>query len=138
MSKTAQFRRQHGEIVEIVGQIEACLAPGKLPAAAAAVRSALSTLAGKLSIHLSMEDQSLYPRLKAHADKELRETAAKFDTEMSSIKAAFLAYNRKWSEQAIKNDPAGFAGETKQIFAALASRIQRENNVLYPLADKAA
>lgn len=133
-----QFRRQHAEIVEVVKQIEAYLAPGKLPAGAPEARKLLSTLVGKVGIHLSMEDQVLYPRLKAHADKDLRETAERFDAEMSQIKAAFLAYNGKWQEQAIKADAAGFAAATKSIFAALANRIQRENTVLYPLADKAA
>lgn len=119
-------------------QIETWFVPGKLPGAAAEARKALSKLAGKVNVHLAMEDRALYPRLKAHPDKTLRQTAEAFDSEMSQISAVFSAYDRKWSEGAIRADAAGFVRETKDIFAALGKRIERENTILYPMVDTAA
>lgn len=136
MSKTQNFRTQHAELAEIVTGIERLLTPDQVAAQAGHIRSMFSTLIGKLNIHLSMEDNSLYPVLNAHADANLRAVAQKFTKEMATIKPAVHDFSRKWSEAAIKGDPAAFIGESKKLFAALADRIKRENNELYALYDK--
>jgi hemerythrin-like domain-containing protein len=48
----------------------------------------LSRLFGKLSVHLTLEDSSLYPRCQQHSDEKLREMAKRFANEMSGHKAA--------------------------------------------------
>jgi hypothetical protein len=100
------------------------------------VRSELSRLSGKLMVHLSMEDDALYPRLKDHADAALKSTAASFAQEMGGIAKAFSAYGSKWTGAAIKADRAGFARETGQVVDILLNRIKRENDTLYPMVDR--
>jgi hypothetical protein len=135
MTPTQRYRDQHAEILQIANQISAYLEPGRLPAGAAEVRRLLSSLAGTLKHHLAVEDDSLYPRLRGHADPKLRAMATAFSGEMSGLKGAFQAYNQKWSERAIAANAGDFARETQGVFAALAKRIQRENTELYALVD---
>lgn len=137
MSATEKFRKQHAEIVLMVGQIEPLLDPQKLTASANEVRSLLSTLLGKLSLHLAMEDNSLYPRLQQHQDPKLREIAKQYMKEMSDVKPSVEAFGRKWTEREIQANAATFCAETKKIFAVLADRIKRENTQFYPLIDGA-
>ena len=113
---------------------------GKLkaqPKDARGLRDLLSALAGKLTVHLAMEDRSLYPRLAEVNVQNSRGIAQAFQKEMGGLAGAFSEYNQKWQVNAIAADPAGFARDTHAVFAAIGRRIARENNELYPLADKA-
>lgn len=136
MAATENFRKQHAEIVEIVKQIEVALVPQKLSAEPASVKPLLNSLMGKLSVHLAMEDNALYPRLKDHPKAEVRAMAAQFMTEMSGMKPVVEAYGKKWSGDAIRNDAQGFCAETRSLFATLGGRIKRENTELYAMVDR--
>jgi iron-sulfur cluster repair protein YtfE (RIC family) len=135
MGFTDKFRTQHNEILVIAKEMTAEI---KGDADAAVLRKLLSNLAGKLNFHLAMEDQALYPRLMERQDAEAKGMARKFMDEMGGLGKVFGTYNDKWQISAIRKDPAGFAGETQAVFAALTKRIQRENTELYPLADRTA
>ncbi len=137
MAVTDNFRKQHAELIELVRGIESALDPQKLAAGVSEVRSKLSTLLGKLSLHLAMEDNSLYPRLEKHQDAKIRDVAKKFSTEMSGVKPNVEAFSRKWTETAIRADGAAFCAEAKSLFGLLADRIQRENTQFYALVDQA-
>jgi Hemerythrin HHE cation binding domain len=86
---------------------------------------------GKLSIHLAMEDQSLYPRLIQHANESIRETAKRFAREMRGVKPAVGSFGRKWTEAELRTNPTAFCDEAKKLFVVLANRIKRENTQLY-------
>jgi hemerythrin-like domain-containing protein len=137
MAATDKFRQQHAEIIEIVRRMEPMLNPATLAAGAAEARAVLSTLLGKLSIHLAMEDDSLYPRIEKHADAAVRDAAKKFATEISAVKPAVHSFGRKWTEIEIRANAAAFCAEAKKLFTLLGDRIQRENTQFYPLIDKA-
>ena len=138
MAGTESFRKQHAELVEFVRKIEPMLEAQNVVAAAGEVRALLSAMIEKLSSHLAVEDNSLYPRLKLHKDAKVRELAGKFQVEMSGVTPAVEAFSRKWNESAIRTDPQGFCEETRKIFAVLVDRIRRENTQLYPMVDQAA
>ena len=135
MGYTDKFRTQHDEILRAAGEITDHL---KGQADPAAVRKLLSALAGKVNFHLAMEDQALYPRLLESAEASVKTRAGKFKDEMGGLGKVFTDYNNKWQVSAIRADVAGFTNETRKVFGALAKRIERENNELYPLADKVA
>ena len=137
MSVTDNFKRQHNEIVEIVGKISVELKADQLAENADLMRELLMALAGKLKMHLTMEDEALYPNLINHTDANIRNTAKKFVEEMGGIKEVFARYVEKWPVSgAIENDAEEFIKETESLFAALGNRVDRENNELYPLLDK--
>lgn len=135
MAVTEPLRKHHAELAEAVGQISASLDPQRLAKSAGEIRSRLSALIGKLSIHLAMEDNSLYPSLAKHADAKVRDIGAKFAREMAGVKPALEAYGKKWSEAEIMRDAATFCTETRKLFAVLGDRIKRENTELYPLLE---
>lgn len=138
MSRTENFRKQHRELEAIVGAIAGPITNGTVAKEAAEIRKNLSLLAGKLTVHLGMEDNVLYPELAKSTDTAVSSTAAKFQAEMGGIKAAFTAYVGKWpSSAAIEADPKTFANDTLGIVKALADRIAREESDLYKKADAA-
>ncbi len=139
MCQTAAFRRQHDEILAIAAELTSYLGDRqRLQDESRDVRRILSTMVGKLSAHLAMEDRSLYPRMVGSKDTQVRMTAKRFQFEMGGIGEAIFAYGSKWRADAIADDPAGFSRATSRLLAALDKRIQTENGQLFPLLDKAA
>ena len=139
MAKSDRFRQQHEELLGLANELAGELDSDKLASDATTARSALSKLAGKLVLHLGAEDKYLYPDLMASKDAETQKTAQAFVEEMGGIAEAFIAYKDKWTTaSAIQSNVAGFIDETKAIYGALANRIDKENNILYPMMDRLA
>lgn len=137
MISTASFREQHKEMLAIAGEISKGLNAEALKKDASSVRTLLSRLAGKLGVHLAMEDNALYPALVNHQDADVRNMANGFVREMGGIKKVLDAYTRKWATATlIQNGAADFVKETKELFTALAGRIKKEDNELYAVIDR--
>lgn len=99
----------------------------------------LAKLVGTLRIHLAQEDRSLYPELMASGRGGVAATARLFFEEMGQLAPQIIAYSEKWLNSShLLADWAGFRLETDTVFAALADRIERENEILYPMADAMA
>jgi hemerythrin-like domain-containing protein len=139
MSRTENFRKQHAEIMILAREINGLLSDTMGDQETAAVRPLLSKLAGLVSLHLAMEDKTLYPSLAQHPDASARAIAKRYQDEMGSIGAVFGDYLNNWRTTAhMATDPARFTAESKAIFNALSKRIHHENTELYPLLDKLA
>lgn len=139
MARTAHLRRQHDSALELVGELSVLIAerPG-IAETGGAFRAAmlLARLSGLLRIHFAQEDRHLYPGMMASGQGGGAETARRFFEEMGHIGGAYTAYTAKWAmSQAIQADADEFRRESTALFAALADRIARENDELYPLAD---
>jgi hypothetical protein len=128
---TDQYRAQHDRLLQMAYTILTELASPSFDVAI--VRTELSRLAGVLKMHLSIEDEVLYAALAQSQDRTVRETARQFAEEMGGLAARFTTYNSLWTLHAIEADPAAFVAETRALFTALAERIDRENQLLYPL-----
>lgn len=136
MALTDRFRAQHAVLVGIVTEMSALLDVELLAQDASRVRRLLSSLTGKLIVHLAIEDQSLYPVLLDGDDQKAKALAQQFKDEMSVIKAAFEKYVKKWpTAAAIQAEAAEFVRDTQVVFAALKERVEKENNELYPMID---
>lgn len=134
---TDDYRRQHEEILELVSKLSSYLYEQKLKNNAQEARKILSKLSGALKVHLAMEDNSLYPRLLVSKDEKIKEVARQFIEEIGGIAPVFNNYLNKWPNPAsIESNPEEFINETSELFSALRNRIDRENNILYPLIDK--
>ena len=137
MSRTDKYREQHRDLEAVVSQIVPLLQEGTLAEDASQVRSLLSQLAGKLNVHLAMEDSALYPSLVKHPKPEVQAKAKAFIEEMGGIKHAFGGYLAHWpSAPAIQAAPKDFIKETSALAGALAKRIQSEDNDLYAMVDR--
>lgn len=137
MGNTDVFRDQHRELLAIAGELAGNLNLTIIKNESENVRSILSRLAGKLKVHLAMEDKSLYPALLRTSDAEVKALTRKFMDEMGGIAVVFTKYKDKYpGPSSLKSDPEGFITETKTIIAALKARIDKEDNQLYPLVDR--
>lgn len=137
MSFTSGFRRQHDEILEVATEISQHLDANVLKDKHKEALGLLNTLAGKLTAHLTMEDKVLYPKLLSHSDQTVKSTAQEFIDEMGGLSSVFKSYVEKWqNSDDIKNQAESFIDETKGIFDALGQRVEKENTILYPLADQ--
>jgi hypothetical protein len=139
MRKTDSFRKHHDDLRAIVGRLEPLLEASRIAQDPAAVSKVVLDLFGKFSIHLAIEDSTLYPKCATHTDAALRHTAAEFQAEMGGLKQKFDAYKKAWAGPlAIGRDPAAFVAETRTILGLLKARVAREETSLYDLFDKAA
>ncbi len=137
MRATDTFRQQHKELLEIVNTISGYLSEDQIESRASDITQLLAKFSGKLKGHLAMEDRVLYPKLLSHEDAVINSMASRFMNEMGGIAEAVGEYGAKWSSAAaIQSDSRGFITETKRLFRALGTRIQSEDNVLYPTLDK--
>ena len=137
MVKTKYFRDQHVELLTIASEISAQLNVNKLSNDASEVSELLSKLLNKLTVHLSMEDEKIYPKLLRHHGEKIKTIAQKFIDEMGGIGKVVAAYADKWfSASEIQKNPSTFITETNNIFDALANRIERENKELYKIIDE--
>ena len=137
---TENFRRQHEELAAMGSEIlqQLILPPEEIVAHAGELRRAMARFAGKLTVHASMENEALYPRLLAHHDEAVREKAGTLFREVKNQYGAFAVYTKRWPTTAsIEGDPQTFARDTKKVLMTLWMRMQRENDELYPLVDSA-
>lgn len=138
MRKTETYRQHHQDLRAIAARIEVLLDPAAIALDSSGVAAVVRELFGKFSVHLAIEDNSLYPRAKALADARLREVACRFEAEMGGLSQRFDAYRKAWpGPLAIARDPAAFTIETRAVLDALRARVAREESQLYDLIDAA-
>ena len=96
----------------------------------------LNRLYGVMRIHLALEDVELYPALAASSDPQIARTAQLYIDEMGSLALDLECFARHWSCSAsIASNFAEFRDAAQDLMLALAVRIERESQHLYPLAE---
>jgi hypothetical protein len=137
MRPSDRFRRQHEELGGLALEIEDAITGPGFPANAREVRRMMARFKGKLVVHSTMENEALYPRLLEHADPDVRASAQRLFNELGGIYDAFALHHARWSTvELISIDPHTFVRHTQEVFARLRLRVERENDELYPLADR--
>jgi hemerythrin-like domain-containing protein len=137
MNIIQNFREQHDELLIIANKIWSCLHVPALADDASGVRMLLADFLGKLTVHLAMEDNVLYPRLLQNSDRNIRTSAQTFVREMGSISDDLKIYKTRWtSALIIQENPEQFIEQTKNIFEKMVKRIEKENEELYVNAEK--
>jgi len=130
-----RLRAEHAALVTL-SHILMGLVTAPEPARPTELASVRGMLRDTLIRHLKCEDWILYPRLKTSGDPHLVQMAYDFVHEMGGIATDFVAYDSKWTADRVADDWAGFCAETEVILDVLAMRIDRENQDLYPLAER--
>jgi serine/threonine-protein kinase len=136
---TDNFRRQHEELAKLVGDLLLRLSePSEnVRANASELRRMMARFAGKLSVHASMENEALYPRLLEHRDQRIRDKARSLFDEVKNIYSSFGTFTKRWpTTESIEADPAAYAKDSKKVLKTLWMRMVRENDELYPLVDQ--
>ncbi|WP_136942375.1 hemerythrin domain-containing protein [Sphingomonas baiyangensis] len=127
--------REHRAIAELATVLRATIADDAAPDVMCA---ALEALSDQLVSHLATEDADIYPQLMLSADEgaaaAAREAIAAFET----LAADWRDYAAHWTSGAIEADCEGFAEATAAILDRLDARVRSENELLYPMALRAA
>lgn len=136
MAKTDQFRIQHKEILALAAEISTLALPIVQTGSEGAIKAKLNTLSGVLSVHLAMEDKSLYPAMASCQNTAAKALAQSFQHQMGGIASAFKSFTGRYpTGRHIADSAGGFSSEFKSILMALKTRIGKEEASLYPLAD---
>ncbi len=136
MAMTDSYRKQHAELLDMAGKLAAKLSKDIVVKEATEIVSVLSQFASKLNMHLTMEDKALYPKLMNSGNAKTSQIAKDYMTEMGGIKQVVEKYIHSWSlAKNLIADPEKFINDSKGIISALKTRIDKEDSVLYPLAD---
>lgn len=136
MALTESLVKQHVELLNLIEQITTHLQVDKVKSDTDEISSLMSQLAGKLTMHLAVEDKSLYPKLLGHKDDKVKKVTQKYIDEMGQLAEGFQSFLDKWRGANAKRDNAQmFIDETKTVFGALGKRIKSENSELIPLLE---
>lgn len=129
----AELRRQHDEITALLRAMRAATADNQQKKAIGPLRWQLARL---LMTHLAMEDAHFYAAVERHGDPEAILMAKRFKNEMGGMANSFSAYMADWSDSRITSHWTAFCAETNALLAAITTRIEREDNILFPMAEK--
>lgn len=90
---------------------------------------------GALIAHLRDEDELLYPSLRkaAETDEALRRTLDLFARDAQAVTQEALAFFDKYT---VAGSGIDFAEDFGRLYALLAQRIRKEEDILYPEYDK--
>ena len=129
------LKKQHGEVLTMIQNIEALSKPG-LEAKVSEIAYNINALSGKLKMHLMSEDQFLYPALMKSGDTTVRDTAQDFNKEMGNLPSSFNSFIQQYNTPIkITQHRNSFAADSKNIFRLITERIHNEDEKLYPLID---
>lgn len=126
------LERQHSEIEEALLTINQTISNNNIDKDATKIAKEISILSGKLRVHLTTEDSSMYPYLLETGNEQVKTLAKEFADEMGHISEAFMAYKDRFNTRTkIINNQEDFFKETKQIFKVLQERMDKEDKHLY-------
>ena len=137
MVDTASLRHQHDELLELARRLEEHLTLDGAVNHHQFLHALLEELGTSLSQHLEEEDEALYASLLESLDPAVQRFSLEFREEMDAIVEAFDEYEHRWpTGTSIRRDPTGFVAHSKWILPMLERRLERENERLYPIADR--
>ena len=139
MAHTDLLRLQHDAVSQMLVGINCQIRAYRGRDDAYRLTLGIAQLLGLLRIHLAREDEYLYPELINSGNCQTAALARRFVAEMGDFAGQLEEYAARWSTSAgITSRFDEFRRESRAIFAVLETRIRRENQQLYPLADRLA
>lgn len=131
------LRRQHEAAEEMAAAIVATITAYRDEYDAIPIARQIGKLNALLRVHFAYEDSILYPLMTGSGNRDATALARQFGDEMGMLADEFEEFVRRWSGPTVI---AGmfdlFREEATVLFAALGARIERENDLLYPLAER--
>lgn len=128
------YLEQHDRIREELAELKKLLAKQDLEQNATELAFHVSGLAGKLNIHLTSEDQYLYPSFFRGSDENLVRKAHEYQNEMGNLLAVFTDFKNSFNTKIkILSDRDRFLDESKGIIQSIQQRMEKEEKDLYRL-----
>lgn len=136
MIKLDVLRRQHDAALAMAQRLLELIDSYQPGSSGSPILMQLNRLYGVLRVHLAHEDVVLYPALAGSADPKVARIAHSFVDEMGGLAIELECFARHWSCSAsITACFDEFREAANELVLKLAVRIDRENRLLYPLAD---
>lgn len=104
----------------------------------ATLAASLRQLDALLVPHLAIEDGQIYPLLLASDDAGERIMAQEAISAFATLAADWGRFAAAWNEVAIAADRSGFTTQLQALLDTLQRRVRAENEILYPMALRAA
>lgn len=131
-----KFKHQHTDILARIDGLRALTRAG-VAANAPALAQGIIGISSVIKLHLSVEDQALYPALQRSGDAALARLGQRFQTEMGPIAAAFDAFARRWNTAArLCADEAGFRRDANDVLRRVYERMKHEDHDFYPCIER--
>ena len=131
------LKAQHRRIIRLASARGGVAESLKTKEDAAHARELMGALNTALIEHLAIEDGELYPVLMTSHDPAVRQLAEDYVDDMGAVSGAWVHYFEEWSQAKIVSDRSRFATATKGLIGALAHRVAREDDTLYPAMEAA-
>ncbi len=132
MNRTEQLKKQHDSINQLIVETNKLVKEKNLETNASVIAKNISTLAGILQMHLSHEDQYLYPSLMESNNSEVVNKAKKYMDEMGNLRGVYIEFKNEFNTKSkIMSNTIGFEKAFKEVFSAIEKRISREDSDLY-------
>lgn len=126
------YMEQHQSIREEINIINALINKGNIAEDAGEIALHINLLAGRLNIHLSVEDKYLYPELQETGDAQLKNMVEAYKSEMGELFDEFNTYKVQFNTKPKLMAHEGiFISNTKRIFNQIISRMEKEEKGLY-------
>ena len=126
------YIEQHQGISEEIETIQSLLDENNLEKNADQIALHICTLAGKISVHLSLEDKFMYPKLAESKEEQTQKLAIRYQQQMGGIAEMFALYKDKYNmRQKILDHRYEIKTETHKIFHEIRNRIFKEESELY-------
>ncbi|MFV0343622.1 MAG: hemerythrin domain-containing protein [Anaerocolumna sp.] len=130
------YLEQHGNITEEIEFIQKNMNSVITEELAVELAKHINILAGRLNIHLTMEDKYLYPSLLSKEKQDLTYSIEEYMKEMSGLANAFTAFKEKYNTKPrFLSNKDTFKSDAKSIMNKILLRISKEENTIYKLID---
>lgn len=127
-----KYKHTHVDILRRIDSLRDLTRAGVVPNAAA-IAQGIIAMASVIKLHLSAEDQALYPALQRSGDAELSRLSDRFQEEMGPIAAAFDGFVRRWNTaQRLRDNEAQFRQEANSVLRRVYERMKHEDHHFYP------
>lgn len=132
---TTQMRNEHDLLLGMTDELElVCSAPK--PDGLTPLLILLERFNQLLQVHLLREDSILYPNMLNGKDPEAATVAAAFQAELGRLDAHVAQFEKEWTTGEISSRWPAFCEDVSTLLQELRLRIEKENEELYPLAER--
>jgi hemerythrin-like domain-containing protein len=134
--KLRNYLEQHDNITEEIDFIVNNISFEITEELAGELAKHINLLAGKLNIHLSMEDKYLYPSLTIKEKEIANFSIADYVNEMGGLANEFTDFKGNYNtRQKLIANKNSFKTDAKLIMNKILTRIKKEEDTIYKLID---
>ncbi|WMC93045.1 hemerythrin domain-containing protein [Kineothrix sp. MB12-C1] len=128
------YLEQHENIAEEIQFLQSKASSDISEEEAGEIAKHINTLAGKLNIHLTMEDKYLYPSLLAKGNTGF--AIESYIDEMGGLAKEFTEFKEKYNTKPkLLEAKASFARDANTILNKITARVKKEEDTIYKLID---